>query len=346
MRPVRRFAGALAAAATLVTLWGAGPAAMAAESAVLIMYHRFGEDAYPSTNVRNEQFEAHLAELQSGKYRVLPLPEIVDAIRTGKPLPDRAVAITIDDAYRSVYTEAWPRLRATALPFTIFVATEPISANLPGYMTWDQLRELRDFGVTIGAHSHTHLHMPAASPETNKADLETSNRIFRKELGAVPELFAYPYGEASEATEIVVRAAGYKAAFGQHSSPLAAYWPVYYMPRFPLNESYGAIDRLRLILNALPLPVNGFGPVNPLVTEVRNPPQFWFIADASAGDLSSLACYRTGRGKIPVERRDGRRVEVSFADPFASGRTRINCTMPPAAAGRWRWFGMQYYVKP
>ena len=319
---------------------------MAADSAVLIMYHRFGENTLPSTNIRNEQFEAHLAELKSGKYRVMPLPEIVDAIRNNTPLPDRAVAITIDDAYRSVYTEAWPRLRDAGLPFTVFVATEPISQNLPGYMTWDQLRELRDAGITIGAHSHTHLHMPAASAETNKADLDTSNRIFRKELGAVPELFAYPYGEASEATEAVVRAAGYTVAFGQHSSPVARYWPAYYLPRFPLNEAFGDIDRLRLILNALPLPLKEFGPVNPTVAPDRNPPPFWFIADAAAGNLSSLNCHRSGRGKIPIERIEDWRVEIRFADPFAKGRTRVNCTMPPAVPGRWRWFGMQYYVKP
>ena len=95
-------------------------------AATIIMYHRFGERDYPSTNVRIEQFEAHIRELQSGPYTVLPLEQIIEAYRVGHELPSHTVAITIDDAYRSVYTEAWPRLRDAKLPFTLFVATDPV----------------------------------------------------------------------------------------------------------------------------------------------------------------------------------------------------------------------------
>jgi hypothetical protein len=93
-------------------LLATAPVALAADSAVFLMYHRFGEDAYPSTNVRIEQFEAHVAELTSGKYNVMPVGEILGALRSGKSLPDRTIGITIDDAYLSVYKEAWPRLKA------------------------------------------------------------------------------------------------------------------------------------------------------------------------------------------------------------------------------------------
>src|SRR3546814_11294366 len=52
--------------------------------AVLLMYHRFGEDDLPSTSIRLSQFEAHLAELTSGRYRVMALPEIVARLRAGQ----------------------------------------------------------------------------------------------------------------------------------------------------------------------------------------------------------------------------------------------------------------------
>ena len=94
-------------------------------SAAVLMYHRFAEPAHPSTNIRIDQFEAHIEELKSGPYTVVPLADVVAAMTGGKPLPDRAVAITIDDAYLSVYTEAWPRLQAAGFPFTVFVATSP-----------------------------------------------------------------------------------------------------------------------------------------------------------------------------------------------------------------------------
>ena len=111
-RRQRLAAGALAALISALTpLLAPAAAGENPGSAVAIMYHRFGEDARPSTNIKLDQFHAHIAELTSGKYPVMPLGDIVAALRAGKPLPDRAVAITIDDAYRSVYTEAWPRLR-------------------------------------------------------------------------------------------------------------------------------------------------------------------------------------------------------------------------------------------
>ncbi len=324
---------------------GAGSAAETPASAVAIMYHRFGEDAHPSTNTTLEQFEAHLAALTSGKYNVLPLADIATALRTGKPLPDRAVAITIDDAYRSVYTEAWPRLRETGLPFTLFVATAPVEQGLPGFMTWDEVRELRDAGVAIGAHAHTHAHLAKGTVANAKAEIDTSAAILKRELGAVPPLFAYPFGETSAAVAALVRAKGFSAAFGQHSGVMAPGQSPYYLPRFALNETYGGMDRLTMILNALPVPVAGIVPADPLITPDANPPAFGFTVDRSVGSLSRLACYHSRSGAATIERLGALRIEVRFADAFPAGRSRINCTMP-GPDGRWRWLGMQYYVRP
>ena len=129
------------------------------DSATVIMYHRFGEGRYPSTNVSMEMFEEHLALLTNGDYTILPLPKIVETLKSGQLLPDRTVGISIDDAYLSVYENAWPLLKAANLPFTIFVATSPVDRNLSGYMSWDQLRELKAAGVTVGSQTHTHPHM-------------------------------------------------------------------------------------------------------------------------------------------------------------------------------------------
>ena len=130
MRPEYLFrrAAALGALALLMII-AAGPV-RAADSAVILMYHRFGEDGFPSTNIRIAQFEDHIRTLTDGPYNVLPVAEIVAALRAGRELPDRTVGITIDDAYRSVYTEAFPRLKAAGLPFTLFVATDAVDCPL------------------------------------------------------------------------------------------------------------------------------------------------------------------------------------------------------------------------
>ena len=59
----------------------------AADSAIILMYHRFGENRFPSTNIRLEQLENHIKELTSGPYTVLPVPEIVAALRAGREPP-------------------------------------------------------------------------------------------------------------------------------------------------------------------------------------------------------------------------------------------------------------------
>src|SRR3546814_5118788 len=65
----RRLARCMAAALCLGAALPAAAESPAADNgAVLLMYHRFGEDALPSTSVRLGQFEAHLAELTSGAY--------------------------------------------------------------------------------------------------------------------------------------------------------------------------------------------------------------------------------------------------------------------------------------
>lgn len=65
--------------------------ALAGNSAVIFMYHRFGEDTYPSTSISIAQFEAHIAELKSGGYHVMALPDIVRSLKDGTALPDRAI---------------------------------------------------------------------------------------------------------------------------------------------------------------------------------------------------------------------------------------------------------------
>ncbi len=121
-----------------------------ASSAVVFMYHRFGETDYPSTNVRIEQFAAHLAEIKAGGYNVMSLPEIITTFRRQETLPERTIALTIDDAFLSVYDRAWPMLAKAGLPFTLFVATNAIDAKRPGHMTWAQLRALAAAGVPAG----------------------------------------------------------------------------------------------------------------------------------------------------------------------------------------------------
>ena len=307
------------------------------------MYHRFGDGRFPSTNITLEQFDAHISEIQSGGYNVRPLPEIIAAFRKREPLPDRTIAITIDDAYSSVYEEAWPRLRQAGLPFTLFVATDAVDRRLADIMSWDQIRELATAGVTIGSQTASHPHMPALSQAQNQAEIDRSSQRFREELGFTPTLFAYPYGESGLEQQQLIRSAGFVAAFGQHSGVQHADTDLYNLPRFALNERFGSLDRFRLAANALPLPVSDVTPADTVLRE-QNPPAFGFTVDQRIKRLDRLNCYASNQsGAARLERLGPNRIEVRIDEAFDPGRGRINCTLP-AGDGRWRWFGVQFYI--
>jgi len=173
---ITRFAPLLLALALLA---GLAPA-RAADHAVIITYHRFGENSVPSTKIRLEQLDAHIRELTSGRYNVVPLADVVRAFQTGQPLPDPTVAITVDDAYRSLYTEGWPRFRAAKLPITVFVATDSIDHNQAGFLSWDQLRELAREGVTIGSQTLSHPHLADLPPAAVARELQLSPERIEK----------------------------------------------------------------------------------------------------------------------------------------------------------------------
>lgn len=322
--------------------------AKAADSAVILIYHRFGDDRYPSTNTRVDQLEAQIKELTSGPYHVLPVKDIVAAFKAGTSLPDHTVGITVDDAYESVYKVAFPRFKAAGLPFTLFVATEPVDAKDGDFMTWDQIREMMGSGVDVGNHTVSHLHMIGRGEKENLAEIEGAQKRLTDELGVAPVLFAYPYGEFGMAEASLVERQGFLGAFAQFSGVAHAGSQLYMLPRFALNEKYGGIDRFKLIVNALPIPAREFVPADPVLGQAgegNNPPAFGFTLMRDLGSLKTLACYPSNMDKpAKIEILGKMRVEVRFDKPFPQGRSRINCTMQ-GPNGRWRWLGRPFFVQ-
>lgn len=314
-------------------------------SAVVFSYQRFGETDIPSTSVSIAQLEAHIRELDSGKYQVLPLEVIIDRLAAGKPLPDRAVAITIDDGFISAYREAWPRLRIAKLPFTLFITTDMIGDRPGRNLTWDQIREmLAGGGVGIGHHTAAHQHMPHRTEAANRADIAKATARFEAELGVRPTLFAYPYGEYSRRDRDMVAGLGFKAAFGHHSGVLYPEEDRFALPRFTMNLKYAALDRFKLAANALPLRARDITPRDPMLGPDNNPPSFGFTLIDPPPGLDRIGCYASHRdAPLEAQRLGENRIEVRMAQPFPRGPGRINCTLPDAS-GRWRWLGQAFYV--
>lgn len=323
--------------------------------AVVFVYHRFGDERYPSTNIRLEQFDAQLKWLADNHYQVWPLPTIVNDLKQGKPIPDHVVAITIDDAFQSVYENAYPRLRARGWPFTVFVSTAAVDGRLPDYMTWDEMRDMQQHGVTFGNHTVDHAHMVfRRSKESDMAwadrvrhDIMAGQTRLQQELGpdtnAAPKLFAYPYGEYDKTLAEMVTGLGY-VAFGQESGVLSSPLDPRALPRYPVNEHYGDLATFELKAASLPMPVQTVSPWNPLVRS-NNPPRLEIALQPGAVPADALHCYHNGP-PMPISWLDGSKTRFALqaATAMSAGRTRYNCTAQ--INGRYYWYSHMWLLPP
>lgn len=348
--PCRGFVARLRAAivifAGFATLTALSPGqalaqAGAAETVVVLVYHRFGEDNNPDNSVKLAEFDAHIAELTSGKYNVMALPDVLAAMGKGETLPNRTVAITIDDTFRSVYEVAWPRLKKAGLPFTLFVATDAPDKKRPGYMSWDEIREVRGAGVTVGAHTAALLPVSTATTEEFRADIERSLASFQREMGERPTLFSWPRGEMDTAAGQMLAQQGFKAAFGYHSGPVGPLADRMMMPRFPMVGRYAEAKEFKLRVNTLALPLTGVVPADPMVGGIA-PAKFAFTIDPAAGRIRNFNCFHSSQGQLNLTKTGERRYEAALNRSALSGIWRINCTMPTGGK-RFRWWGMQYF---
>ena len=306
------------------------------------MYHKFGIEKYPTTSVTLDQFDQHIVELTNKKYSIKPLEFIVDTIINDGNLPENTIGFSVDDADKSFYKYGWPKFKKNGIPVTLFVNTSTIHNNNKNYLNWDQIRELRDEGVSIGAHSHNHYHMSDLSIDEIKKEIEISNNIFLKELGKIPALFAFPYGEANQKIINLLKDYKFKVAFGQHSGVINETSNLYYLPRFSLNERYGGLDRVKFAASAKGLGVYDFIPTNPSIKE--NPPYIGFsLLDQTLA--SSLDCFIfDSKGQVEKELfKFNERIEIRLKRKLSKGRSRLNCTAKGEDT-KWRWFGHQFYL--
>jgi len=80
-------------------------------------------------------------------------------------------------------------------------------------LDWEQLRALAHQGVTLGAHTRTHLLLPQLPPEEAAEEIRGSQEDLRREIGRVLPVFCYPNGAHSDSVVEVLREAGFKLAF-------------------------------------------------------------------------------------------------------------------------------------
>ncbi len=308
--------------------------------AVIVMFHRFGQDTHPSTNVTLEQVRNFIAYIQDNGFTVRPLQQVVSAIQNGDRLPPKTVAITIDDAYKSIYTYAYPLFKDANFPFTVFLSSREMGFG--NFLSWEQVAEMAQNGADFQAHTHSHPHMTQLSIAQNIEEIQKNIQLIEKHTGIRPTLFAYPYGEANTDIINTVKNMGFTAGFSQHSGVFNATSDMFYIPRFSLNERYATPQRIQQVLNARAFPITSFTPTNPQIDTI-NPPKIQFTVANNIASLHNMGCFYNGTAKMQTHI-EYPTVTLTFDTPFTVGRHRINCTAPHPDNRGYRWLGMQFVV--
>ena len=311
------------------------------EGILSIMYHRFNESKYPSTNIQMDVFKEHIQIIKKSDFKFHYPNKFEEEFNNIKI--KKEILITIDDAFKSFYLEAWPYLKKNKIPFILFVSTEPVGKN--GYMTWDQIREIEKEPFTlIGHHSHSHDYLIDETNDKFILDIKKANKIFLDELGYVPNLFSYPFGEYSKIMRDYI-SKNFKFAFGQHSGVIDVNKDKFELPRFPINEKYGEIKRFSSIINYFPLEYKKLYPLEKRLIKSTNPPKFIVEFFEEQKNLNNINCY-SNEANVWAKSKTTfslNRLSIEFRAPFEPRRGRINCSLNDN--GKWRWFGIQFPIK-
>jgi peptidoglycan/xylan/chitin deacetylase (PgdA/CDA1 family) len=310
---------------------------------ISLMYHRFEENKYPSTNIRINDFKEHLKIIEESKIKFINPKDFENELKNNKL--QRKILLTIDDGFLSFYEKAWPILRDKKIPFILFVSTREVGAF--NYMTWEQIKQIskEDF-VEIGNHSHTHEYLADEDNELIKKDINKSMTIFRKNLGRNSIFFSYPFGEYSNDFKNIIKNFGFKYAFGQHSGVMDETKDFYELPRYPINEKYGEIKRFKSLTKTLPFKYKKIYPEEKYLLQNKNPPIVKIQFYDNIKNLQNVGCFSNEGNKwrqSDIKFENYNTLIINIAEKFVGERGRINCSLRDPS-GLWRWLGVQFVV--
>jgi len=310
---------------------------------ITLMYHRFEENKYPSTNIQIQDFINHVEMIKKNNLSFINPKNFEVSIKERKK--EKKILLTIDDAFSSFYQNAWPILKKNRIPFILFVSTREVGKF--NYMTWEQIQEIskEDF-VHIGNHSHTHEYLADYEISFIKKDIKKSMSILKKKLGYKSVFFSYPFGEYSLDFKNIIKDFGFKYAFGQHSGVVDESKDFFELPRFPINEKYGELKRFNTLLNTLPLKFKKATPEEKYINNLTNPPKVNIDFFENIKNLNLINCYSNEGNrwrKSKINFLNNFSIEIKLEEKFTTERGRINCSIREAN-NTYRWLGLQFVV--
>ncbi|WP_058301318.1 polysaccharide deacetylase family protein [Gorillibacterium timonense] len=200
----------------------------------VLMYHDFKDDP-KAKSISLKVFQEQLTTLTKNGFHFISMDEFkAFKLNKGK-VPANAVLLTFDDGYEDFYTVAYPYLKKNKIPATNFIIVRSTETGNPGgnpHLTWDQMREMGQNGMSFYSHTYNqHFYIPNAGPaltsrypaEKGKPaetveqyhkritdDLALADKRIREELGTKTDVFSYPYGASNKDIRTISAKLGHK----------------------------------------------------------------------------------------------------------------------------------------
>lgn len=341
LHPLRR----LAIAAAIFTSLGA----QAAEHATITLYHHISDTTPASTSVPPAKFREQMEHLKADGFNVMPLPELLNALQQRQEVPDKTVAITFDDGYISIYDTAFPMLQEYGFPFTVFINTQPHNDRMNGYMSWEQIREMSNAGVTFANHMENHPHMVDALEGEDEAaritrlreELLRSQERIAAETGQDHKFMAYPYGEYDMPVKAMIEELGF-VGIGQQSGAVGFDSDFLALPRFPFGGSFTDLNDFKQKVQTLSFHLQVVDPETPMTTHTN--PSVTLQFGPGNFNFRQIGCFAGGQ-PLQMEWLDQEngRVRLSTEQQFNTRRFRYLCTAPATGMpGRFYWYSKDW----
>lgn len=219
----------------------------------ILMYHYISAAPDSSDAIRVDlsvspaTFREHLQYLRAAGYETITLRDLVMALQTGAPLPEKPILLTFDDGYRDAYTEAFPALLDAGFVGTFFLLTQPVDAENPAYVTWDQVIEMHAAGMEMQSHGYTHVDLRARSVDYLVWQMLGSKEAIEKRTGETVRFFCYPSGRYDELAIQVLRSANYWAAVTTHQGADHSSDSLFELERLRVHGGYTGEDLMTLL---------------------------------------------------------------------------------------------------
>ncbi|WP_286270910.1 polysaccharide deacetylase family protein [Thalassotalea hakodatensis] len=321
-------------------------------ASVILQYHHVSDDTPKSTSISPQQFAKHMQYLADNDFTVLPLNEVVDAIKQQQPLPNKSVVITFDDAYLNILENAKPILDQHQFPFTIFINPGIVDKGSAHYLSWSQLKAMADDGVMIANHGFEHESWTRVPKDTNFntwlaqkiALLKKAEAKIKTETGQSWQYFAYPYGEFSPRIQQLLEQNQF-IAFSQQSGAVGQDTDLTSIPRFPASQPYDKLSSLKDKLHSLPLSVTLSDQDAQTIYTKGALKNVTMTINSDDIRTEQLNCYVTSVGKQPVKWLEDKQLSITFTETLPSGRVRSNCTAPSISQpGRYYWYSKPWFI--